>query len=124
LCLREGTPMSGAQSRDGTGGSAPTEPPGLAVIVVILAVVLMLMAFSSISWWMGNTTLAAIAGTGVVTLATEVIRRFLSYESARRPPDPGWGDEPTHPAPNPRPDPDLNTGPEPEDPISSSTPVG
>ncbi|MEV5819003.1 hypothetical protein ACFYMB_17370 [Micromonospora haikouensis] len=35
------------------------------------------MAFSIVSWRLGNTTLAAVAGTGACTLAADAIRRYL-----------------------------------------------
>ncbi|MFC8850510.1 MULTISPECIES: hypothetical protein [unclassified Micromonospora] len=44
------------------------------------------MAFSIISWMLGNTTLAAVAGTGACTLAADAIRRYLggSMDSSRQ----------------------------------------
>ncbi|MEU0081972.1 hypothetical protein ABZY58_29065 [Micromonospora tulbaghiae] len=47
------------------------------------------MAFSVISWQLGNTTLAAVAGTGACTLAADAIRRYLggTLDQDRRPPE-------------------------------------
>ncbi|WP_433121948.1 hypothetical protein [Micromonospora sp. CA-246542] len=61
---------------------------------------ILLMAFSIVSWLLGNTTMAAVAGMGVCTLAADAIRRYLGVaaEQGHRPPeakasDPGRDDE-------------------------------
>ncbi|MEU4472395.1 hypothetical protein [Micromonospora sp. NPDC023888] len=47
------------------------------------------MAFSIIFWLLGNTTLAAVAGTGACTLAADAIRRYLGVtaDQGHRPPE-------------------------------------
>jgi hypothetical protein len=51
--------------------------PTATATIAVTATMLLLMTFSVVSWMLGNTTLAAVAGTGACTLAAEAIRRYL-----------------------------------------------
>jgi hypothetical protein len=73
-----------------SGGDVAVPPqgkaPGLAIILLILTLVLLLIGFSIGAALLGQTSLAAIAGTGAVGLAGEIVRRVLT--SPARPPEP------------------------------------
>ncbi|WBQ04441.1 hypothetical protein [Kribbella sp. CA-293567] len=72
-------------ARSGGDLAAPAEGTalGVATVALILTLVLLLICFSIGAALLGQTSLAAIAGTGAVGLAGEIVRRVLT--SAARP---------------------------------------
>ncbi|MFG1801795.1 hypothetical protein ACGFI4_16685 [Micromonospora carbonacea] len=88
--------MRAQRSRAGGAGKSHVRGdfPTLTATIAVTATMLMLMAFSIVSWRLGNTTLAAVAGTGACTLAADAIRRYLggAAEPARYRPVEAPGD--------------------------------
>ncbi|MEU5780934.1 hypothetical protein [Micromonospora lupini] len=83
--------MRAQRSRRGGIGSSKASGnfPTLTATIAVTATMILLMAFSIISWLLGNTTLAAVAGTGACTLAADAIRRYLgvAVDQGHRPPE-------------------------------------
>lgn len=81
MCAQRSRAGGVAKSR--VSGDFPT----LTATIAVTATMFLLMAFSIVSWMLGNTTLAAVAGTGACTLAADAIRRYLggSIDPVRRP---------------------------------------
>ncbi|TNH28771.1 hypothetical protein FHG89_14070 [Micromonospora orduensis] len=77
--------MCAQRSRaDGVAKSyASDDHPPVVSTIAVTTIMILLMAFSLISWILGNITLAAIAGTAACTLAVDAARRLLDLK--RRP---------------------------------------
>ncbi|WP_330441340.1 hypothetical protein OHB44_33055 (plasmid) [Micromonospora sp. NBC_00821] len=84
----------GGIERANASGDSPTLTA--TTTVAVTATMILLMAFSIISWLLGNTTLAAVAGTGACTLAADAIRRYLGVaaDQGHRPPEVKASDDP------------------------------
>ncbi|MDG4828996.1 hypothetical protein O7627_06700 [Solwaraspora sp. WMMD1047] len=63
------------------GGGSGRGTPGLTVVLVLLGTESLLIAFSVGSAMMGQSALAVMAGTAAITLAGEIVRRFLTTAS-------------------------------------------
>ncbi|MDQ7903533.1 hypothetical protein RB614_03270 [Phytohabitans sp. ZYX-F-186] len=85
----------GGSTRD-TRQQPAEDGPTLTVILGLLAVEGLLMAFSICAAILGQSSLAVMGGTAFVTLAGDIVRRFLTYGTARRerPPDTVEGHRP------------------------------
>jgi hypothetical protein len=71
--------MTVARLRDGEARRSTERMPGPAVTFVLLAVVVLLLAFAIGAGLLHQTALELMAGTAGVTLAGEIVRRYLAY---------------------------------------------
>jgi hypothetical protein len=87
LTVRAQRSRAGGVAKSRVSGDFPT----LTATIAVTATMFLLMLFSIISWMLGNTTLAAVAGTGACTVAADAIRRYLggAIDPARRAPEAG-----------------------------------